>query len=289
MALSASALSNELVDLIEKAGRSVVRVEGGRRRAVSGVALAPNRVVTSSRAVPLDDVEVITDAGTFPGKVKGRDLQLDLALVELDAALPVLTRAEETPRVGQLVVRLGRPGETVRATSGIVSAASVKSWTTASGAAVEGYVDSDAPVQPGFVGGPLLSLTGGVLGLVTLPARAVTTVPFAAVEKSVAALEQGRLPRRSTLGTRLVPVQLPQSVRAATGESLGLMVMEVVANSPAEKAGLSFGDTLLHLGDDSVKTLEDFVAFLAVERAGQTVPAKVLRGGKIENLTITLA
>ncbi len=289
MALNAAALSNELVEVVERVGRSVVRVEGGRRRPASGVVVAPGRVVTSSRALPLDEVEVVSDGGSFRAKVKGRDLALDLSLLELDTALPALTRATQAPKVGQLVLRLGRPGESVRATSGIVSAASAKSWTTGSGAAVEGYVDSDAPIQPGFVGGPLLSLSGGVLGLVTLPGRAVTTLPFAAVERSVGALEQGRTPRKSTLGTRLVPVQLPPAVRTATGESIGLMVMDVLPDSPAAKAGLSFGDTLLHLGDDLVKTLEDFVAFLAVERAGQTVPAKVLRGGKVEALSITLA
>src|SRR5207302_7907345 len=101
-------------------------------------------------------------------------------------------------------------------------------------------------------------------------------------------LEQHGQVRRSYLGLSMQPVQLPDDVRALTQEEIGLLVIGLEKGGPADKAGILYGDTLLHLGDDTVKTLEDLYAYLRSDHVGQSVPVKLYRQGKVENLQITL-
>jgi serine protease Do len=94
--------------------------------------------------------------------------------------------------------------------------------------------------------------------------------------------------RRSYLGLTLQPVQLPSDVRVTTGEEIGLLVTAIEKDGPAQKAGLQYGDTVLHLGDDSVKTLHDFYSYLRADHADQQVPVKFFRNGQVSTSQVTL-
>lgn len=232
-------------------------------------------------------------------KVLGRDPGTDLALLELEGdqalatlgARPMLRGETAALAVGQLAVRLARPGRTVQASLGIVSALGDEPYATEGGGEVDRYLASDAEHRPGFSGGPLLSIDGALLGLTStalVRGRSVS-VPVVTLERVVAQLlAHGRV-RESYLGLVLRPTRLPRSVIDATGESVGLLVLDVDSAGPSAASGLRFGDTVLHLGDDSVRTVEDVWRYLRADRAGQTIPIKVWRDSRIETVAVTLA
>lgn len=280
-----------LAEVVEAVGRSVVRVEGGRRRAVTGVVWSPQRVVTVAHGVPREgEVLVGLEERELKAKVLGRDETTDLALLAVDEALPAAAFDDAAVKVGQLALRLARPGETVRATSGILSTVGRKPFRTPRGGELDFFLETDAAHQPGFSGGPLIDVEGRVLGVMTsglVPGRSLA-VPTKTIRRIVAQLEQHGRIRRSYLGLQLQPVQLPADVRERTGEEIGLLVTSVEKGGPADRAGIAYGDTVLHLGDDSVRTLEDLYAWLRADHVDQQVPVKLFRGGEVVTQQVTL-
>ena len=287
-------LSESLASLVESVGKSVVRVTGRHRAASSGVVWEPGLVVTTHHGLEAD-VALSVDLGDGlerPATHLGSDPGTDLALLRIDPGQGSPARFDEGAglKVGYLVLKLGRPGKTVRATAGIVSALGRNSWRTRSGSEISSYLETDAAPSPGFSGGPLLGLEGGVLGINTsgLLRGVSLTVPTATVRQVVASLlAHGRI-RRGYLGVSSQPVHLPGDVQQATGEEVGLLILAVEPGGPADKAGLVFGDTVLRLGGDEVKDFGDLQAFLREDHVGQTVPLKILRSAVVKDLSITI-
>ncbi len=291
MAIPGSELSQTLARVVEETGRSVVRVDGGRRRSLSGIAWSAHEVLTANHGVQQDEALVGTGEAELKAKVKGRDPTRDLALLEVDGALAPASFSDGAGlKVGHLVLQLARPGESVRATSGIVSVLGQKPWRTWRGGEIDRWLESDAPHQPGFSGGPLVGLDGKVLGLVSTGLLRGTSVavPSSTLTKVVEQLQKHGRVRQGYLGLSMQPVQLPEEVKQSTGEEIGLLVIGVEKGGPAEQAGIVYGDTLLHLGDDGVKTLEDLYTFLRGDHVGEKVPARLWRNGKVETLQVTL-
>ncbi len=291
MPVAITDLSDTLSSVVEHTGKSVVRVEGGRRRAVSGIVWSPKQVVTVAHGVHHEQVQVAIEGKELTARLKGRDESTDLALLELDEPLsPAEFDDGAALKVGQLVLRLARPGETVRATSGILSAVGKKPFRSPRGGEVDFFLEADAPHQPGFSGGPLVDLQGRVLGVTTtgLLRGNSLAIPTRTIRRVVAQLEQHGRVRRSYLGLQLQPVQLPDPVKQSTGEEIGLLVTSVEKDGPADKAGIQYGDTVLHLGDDSVKTLQDLYSYLRADHADQQVPVKVFRNGQVVTQQVTL-
>jgi S1-C subfamily serine protease len=278
--------------IVESTGKSIVRVEGRRTRPSSGVVWAPNRVVTVAHAIDRDgDIVVGLEGVEHKAKLKGRDPSTDLALLEVDAQLtPAAFDDGESVKVGHEALLLARPGETVRATGGIISVRGNKPWRSPRGGEIDRYLESDAAHQPGYSGGALVSAAGKVLGITStgLIRGTSLTIPVPTVRRVVAQLEAHGQVRKSWVGLSLQPVRLPDDVQKQTGEEIGLLIVGVEKGGPGEKAGIGYGDTLLHLGDDTVKTLEDLYAYLRSDHVGQTVPAKVFRNGKVDTVQVTL-
>lgn len=291
MPVAVTDVSQQLSSVVENTGKSVVRVEGGARRAFSGIVWSPKQVVTIARGLRGEGAIVYAGGEELKARVKGRDEQTDLALLELSEPLPPATFDDGAGvKVGQLVLRLARPGETVRATSGIVSTVGKKSFKSERGGEVDFFLDTDAPHQPGFSGGPLVDLDGRVLGLMTsgVVRGEEIAVPTTTIRRVVAQLEQHGRIRRSYLGAVLQPVRLPDDVQQSTGEEIGLLVTDVAKDGPAAKGGILYGDTVLHLGDDSVRTLDDLYAYLRADHVDQAVPVKLWRNGQVLTQQVTL-
>lgn len=292
MGIDLRQLSQSLAEVVARVGRSVVRVDGGRRRPGSGVVLSAQRVLTAAHVLRGGEVSVGLEGEARPAKVKGVDPTTDLALLEVEgAALTPATFSDGASlAVGQLALQLARPGETVRATSGIISVRGRQKVRLAQGGELDFWLEADAPHQPGFSGGPLIDAGGDVVGLVTTALVRGTSlaIPTATLQRVAAQLEAHGKPRQSWLGATLQPLRLPDDVQAATGEELGLLVAAVAPGGPAEQGGLRYGDTVLHLGDDSVKTLEDLYAYLRADHVGQAVTVTLYRQGKVEKVQVTL-
>lgn len=289
-----SDLSSALAGAVVTAGPGVVRVSARRRLPATGVAWsADGLVVTSHHVVERDeDITVGLDGGATVGaSLVGRDPTTDLAVLRLDgAALSPLPWAEpDALGVGHLVLALGRPGDSVLATLGIIGALG-GAWRTPGGGEVDRYVQTDVTMYPGFSGGPLVDASGRILGLNTSALLRGTSlaVPAPTVRRVVEAiLTHGRV-RRGYLGVGAQPVRLAPSLARTAGQETGLLVLSVEPDSPAERGGLYVGDTIVTLDGEPVGDLDALLARLGGDRVGRSVPVRVARGGDVHAVEVTI-
>ncbi len=287
-----SALSEGMADVVEKAGRSVVRVDGRRRRGHSGLVYGEGLVLVADHSLRQEeDVTVETgDGRRLPSRVRGRDAASDLALLEvegLDAPPPAV--AGEPVRVGQLALVVGRPGrEGLRAGLGVVSAVGGP-LRTGRTATMEQYIQTDATPYPGLGGGPLIDVRGEVLGVITAGMmRGVTlAVPAETAWRVAETLEGGGRLERGYLGVLSQPARLPAAQRLE-GRTRGLLIVGVDEESPAGRGGLLVGDILTGLDGQSVEDTEELQALLTGERVGREVPVEVVRGGEARTVRVIL-
>lgn len=297
MADNWASLSNELADLAEAVGQSVVRVEARRRFPASGIVwTAEGLIVTAHHAVHWDeDVRVGLPGGeAVAAEIVGRDPATDIALLRADAtglAAPTWVGPDEL-RPGQLALALARPGRSVQAALGVLSAVlgSGEMRRRALVARMDYTIRPDIVMYPGFSGGPLVTAGGRLAGMNTsgLTRGGPLTVPTPTVRTVVEALsEHGRL-RQGYLGISSQVVRLPDAVQQEVGQQTGLMVVQVQPESPAERAGLLLGDVMIAFDGAATETLGDLLALLSGERVGREVEVQVLRGGELRTLRATV-
>ena len=295
MAEILASFSNDLADVAEKGGLGVVRVEARDRLPASGIIWTqPGVVVTAHHVVERDENIMVGLPGgeAVSATLAGRDPATDLAVLRLDvpAADSAKFAGPDGLRVGHMVLALGRPGRDVRATMGIIGALG-KEWRTPAGGSVDRYLQTDTVMYPGFSGGPLVDVSGRILGLNTSALlRGVSlTVPVPTLARVVdALLAHGRV-RRARLGVGLQPTRLPQPMADELGQETGLLLLSVEPGSPAESGGLFLGDTIVSLGARPVRQLDDLMAILSGEQAGNNLPVKILRAGSLLELQVAPA
>ncbi|MBI4199353.1 MAG: trypsin-like peptidase domain-containing protein [Chloroflexi bacterium] len=287
-------LSNELAESVSTAGNAVVRVEARRRLPASGFAWSHDGVIVTAHHVieHEDNIRIGLPGGdAVPATLVGRDPATDLAVLRVQgASLPSPTWAEpESVRVGHLVLALGRPGKSVLATLGIVSALG-ESWRTPAGGQVHRYLQPDVAMYPGFSGGPLVAATGQVIGLNTtaLLRGATVTIPAPTIRRVVEALLAYGKVKRGHLGVAVQPARLPAAIAKQFRQETGLLVTSVEPGSPAERAALVLGDTLVTFAGEPVRYPDDLLALLSGDRVGTTVPVQVLHGGRLQEVKVTI-
>jgi S1-C subfamily serine protease len=284
-------LSDSLAQAVETAGASIVRIEGRRRLPATGIVWAADGVIiTANHVVKADEVSIgLPDGSTVKGTVVGRDPSADLAVIRAEATdLQPAKRAEELA-VGHLVLALGRPGRTVQATLGIVSALG-DSWRTPMGGQIDRYLQTDVVMYPGFSGGPLVSSGGVVLGLNSSGlARGVSlAVPVGTLESTAETLlTHGRM-RRGYLGVSTQSARLPAALKEQVNQETGLLIVNVEPDSPADKGGLVLGDTIVGLDGTAVRHHDDLMALLTGERVDQKVPVSIVRGGELQTVNVKI-
>ena len=289
-----SELSNGLAAAVTAAGPAVVRVEARRRLPATGIVWSADGViVTAHHVVTRDDnIKVgLADGSSVSATLVGRDESTDLAVLRVDASgLTPLTETNKNELgVGNLVLALGRPGKTVQATLGIISALG-DSWRTGMGGMIERYLQTDLVMYPGFSGGPLVDVQGNLVGLnssalVHGVSIAVPTATIARVADSL--LAHGHI-KRGYLGVSTQQVRLPDTARDELGQKRGLLIVSVESGSPAETAGLTLGDTIVAMADMPVQNHDDLLAQLTSDRVDQATPVKILRGGKVNTVNVTI-
>lgn len=265
------AFADELAVLAATLQRSTVHVRS-RGGSGSGVIWQPDGlIVTNAHVARGSHAEIeLSDGRKFEGEVVGRDPDRDLAALVVDARdLPAGAVADSSAlRVGQLVVAVGNPlGMTGALTTGIVHAIA-----PAEGRGRQNWVQADVRLWPGNSGGPLADVEGRVIGVNSMVAGGLgLAVPSNAVERFL-----GSRGHRAQLGVALQPVM-------AAGRP-GMLVLEVMAGSPAERAGLLIGDVLLAVngvgidsGPDIGQAIQDGgTVHLALVRAGQSMTLDAL-------------
>jgi S1-C subfamily serine protease len=286
-------LSNALAQTVASASPSIVRVEGRRRLAASGIVWsADGLIVTAHHTVQKDEgLQVgLPDGQTVAATLVGRDPTTDLALLRAEAKnLTPLALAVESMQVGHLVLALGRPGQTVQATLGIISALG-ENWRTSVGGLIDQYVQTDVVMYPGFSGGPLVNAAGQLLGLNTSAlVRGISlTVPAVTLQRVVDMLVKHGKVRRGYLGVNTQPVRLPAALEQQLGQEAGLLLAAVEPGSPAEQGGLLLGDTIVAMEGSAVQQHDDLLALLSSDRVGTPVKIRIVRGGQVQEMSVVV-
>jgi S1-C subfamily serine protease len=289
-----AALSDGMADAVERVATSVVRVNGRRRRSGSGVVFAQNKVLTASHVLERDeDLSVETVGGrTLTARFAGRDHSTDLAVLDvegldIDPAAP----AEGEARVGQISLAVGSHsrGEGPRATLGVVSAVGGP-VRTRRGPRLERYIQTDATPYPGFSGGPLIDVRGNVLGILVSGwgRGAAFAIPADLAWRTAGTLSDRGSVKRGYLGILSQPVRLPDGQRLGLTQRGGLLVVGVEDGSPAGRGGLIVGDILATLDGQPVEDTDDLLLLLAGDRVGSSVPVRLVRGGELAEIEITI-
>jgi S1-C subfamily serine protease len=287
-------LSDETAQLVKASSTFVVRIEARWHVPASGIIWsADGLVVTANHVIRRDEnISVgLPDGQSTTATLVGRDPSTDLAVIQISGdGWTTLEDADEAAMSpGHIVLALGRPGKTVQASFGIVSALD-GSWRTRMGGQIDHYLQTDVTMYPGFSGGPLIGADGSLLGLNTsgLGQGGSLAIPTTTLRRVVEMLKSHGRVRRGYLGVSTQRVRLPESAVAEFGQKTGLLVVSVETDSPANEAGLMLGDTIVNLGGKQITDHEDLLAALTGDVVSQKESVKILRGGQTQELTVKI-
>lgn len=298
---SLAALSRQMAEAVEQVSPLIVAVDARPRVRTSGIIWRPGIIISTNHTIRRDEEITVTlhDRRQMKATLVGRDAGTDLAVlrVEGDGAgtpnTPAQFSGASTLKVGNLVLAAGRTDAErgVKASFGIVSVLSDK-WRTWRGGEIDRLIQPDVSIFIGFSGGALVDTEGRIVGINTtgLTRGAGVTIPASTVDRVVdQLLAHGRI-ARPYLGVGMQPVALPDKLREKfnLSQTTGLMMLSVEPEAPADKAGITIGDILLALEDTPVADTDDVQAMLGGKQIGDTVRARILRGGEVKEVEITL-
>jgi S1-C subfamily serine protease len=295
------AFSQVVVRVAETIRPTVVNLRSGRGRGEgsgSGVLVTPDGFLLTNHHVVQgnDRVRVrLSDGTELTGRVVGADPWTDLALVQASSSgLPYAVLGDSGKlRVGQLVVAVGSPfGFESTVTAGVISALS-RTLRSITGHLVDNVIQTDAALNPGNSGGPLVDSRGQVIGINTAiirPAQGICfAIPVNMAKHILPQLMQHGRVVRGYLGLHARTVPLPPAVvrRLSLPAATGVEVMSVEADAPADQAGLEEEDVILSLADQTVANVDDLHKLLTQLPVGQAITIAVLRGERrLERLVV---
>lgn len=290
-------LSNDLAGAVQKAGVAVVAVNARQRVPSSGIHWSPGVIVTSDHTVERDEEITVTlaDGRTVPATLAGRDPSTDIAILKVQGVEASTADIGDSNAlaVGQMVLAVGRPGEHgLSASYGVISALS-GNWSTYRGGQIDQFVRPDLTFYPGFSGGPLVNARGQIVGMNTsgLTRGLGVTIPASTVNRVAdQLLSKGRI-ARGYLGLGFQPVHLPDSLKntLSLASNGGLIVVTVEQGGPAEQAGMFIGDVLVALDNTPITDIDAVQSMLGSDRVGKAINARVVRGGVLADVAITVA
>nr|WP_244670589.1 trypsin-like peptidase domain-containing protein [Rhodoplanes elegans] len=296
------AYSNAVTSVVDRIGPAVVRLDvvgpQGRRGSGSGVIVSPDGLIVTNHHVvaaaaaraPGVRLALTTADGLRLGaRVVGADPDTDLALVRVDenVLLPSAALGDSRRlRRGQLVVAIGNPlGFESTVTAGVVSALG-RSLRASNGRLVDDLIQTDAALNPGNSGGPLVASHGEVVGIATAIIQGAQGICFAIAANTVKhvlgeLVRHGRV-RRAFIGIAAAQTALPARLRhlAGVAQESAVMIAGVDPGSPAAEAGIVAGDVVLAIDGVPVTGADELVRILTGERIGRALAIELLRGGE---------
>jgi S1-C subfamily serine protease len=300
------AYSQAVVGVVDKVSPSVVhvRVRGNRPGQLgsgSGTIIAPDGIVLTNNHV-VDGVAHIElalyDGRNVPARVLGRDLDTDIAVLRAETSdrLPAAKIGNSKKvRQGQVAIAIGNPfGFESTVTAGIVSAVG-RSLRAQNGRLIGDVIQTDAALNPGNSGGPLVNSRAEVIGVNTAVIMGAQGICFSVASNTAQhvltqIIAHGRV-RRAKLGVAGEQVHLPQAIRNATGlkQGAGVLVVEVQPGSPAAAGGLVPRDVIVGVDTESVTGIDDIARILDGTRIDKRVSIHLLREGRLRTLEVVPA
>ncbi|HHP7231945.1 MAG TPA: HhoA/HhoB/HtrA family serine endopeptidase [Xenococcaceae cyanobacterium] len=258
-------------------------------------------ILTNAHVVDGADKVTVTlkDGRTLEGSVMGQDRITDLAVVKIDSeALPTVTFADsDALQIGEWAIAIGNPlGLDNTVTTGIISATGRNSSQIGVGDKRIDFIQTDAAINPGNSGGPLLNAKGEVIGINTAIIRNAQGLGFAipinaARDIAEQLIATGKVDH-SFLGIRMasltpeVKQQLKNQQNIDLQEQTGVLVVEVVPNSPAARAGLRGGDVIQAIANETVTTAAQIQKVVAQTPPGETLALELLRDNRPTSVTV---
>lgn len=294
------------VAIYERARPSVAKIETAVQRGFNsregigtGIVLDKEGHILTNHHVVAGAREIVVTLGNGArgtAELVGSDPGNDLAVIKADIARDKLQPAalgdSDQVRVGEPVFALGNPlGQDFSLTSGIVSALGRRSTGT-NNRVIRNVIQTDAPVNPGNSGGPLLNARGEVIGITAslenptgqnLFVGLAFAIPINTAKRFIPDMTAGKAVDHPRLG---ISSQVRTSL--SEGPSQGVRISRVEENSPAARAGLQSGDVILALDGKLIREFDDIVDYLDSRRVGDRVKVKVLRDGRELTLEVTL-
>ncbi|MEB3042573.1 S1C family serine protease [Rhizobium mulingense] len=290
------AYSQSIAAAVDMVGPAVSRIErvGGRQGHGSGFAVSPDGlIVTNSHVV--DDAKLVRittpDGLITEGRVLGRDIDTDIALVRANASTGAWATLGDSQRLrrGHIAIAIGNPlGFEWTVTAGIVSALG-RSMRAASGRLMEDVIQTDAALNPGNSGGPLVSSGGEVIGVNTAVIQGAQSIAFAVASNTAnfvvsEILRYGQV-RRAFIGIAGDTIVLPRRVALAAGtvQTTSVRIRRIEPDAPAAKGGLQEGDYILAIDANPVGGVDDIVRLMDGSRIGRETEILVFSvAGRIE-------
>jgi S1-C subfamily serine protease len=290
------AYSSAVIRAVETVGPAVVKIEVARGGG-SGVVFTPDGLIlTNSHVVEQGGqlAVVMTDGRSMRADLIGQDRDTDLAVIRVDGtALPFATLGDSRAvRVGQIAIAIGNPyGFHHSVTAGVVSALG-RSLRARSGRLMDDIIQTDAALNPGNSGGPLVTTRGEVIGVNTatiLPAQGLCFAIASNTARFVAArlIRDGRI-RRSYIGLAGQTVPIPRAVARDNQLAVtsGVFVASIEPGSPAARGGLKDGDVVIAFAGTPVTGIDDLHRLLTEERIGESTAVSILRSARRRHITV---
>ncbi|WP_045835148.1 S1C family serine protease [Hyphomicrobium sp. 99] len=291
------AYSNAVVDVVDAVSPAVVHVQvrssrGGRagQGSGSGVIVSPDGIILTNNHV-IDGAQSITlaqgDGQRFGARLIGRDPDTDIAVLRAETTerLKFARLADSKKlRPGQIAIAIGNPlGFQSTVTAGIISAVG-RSLRAENGRLIDDVIQTDAALNPGNSGGPLVNSSGHVIGINTATIMGAQGLCFAVASNTAEyvltqILSHGRV-RRGVMGIVAEHVVLPQRLRHALGltQTGAIGIRSVQNNGPAEAAGLKAGDIMIALDGVAIAGVDDVARVLDHRHIDQKAIVTILRG-----------
>ncbi|HVP16706.1 MAG TPA: trypsin-like peptidase domain-containing protein [candidate division Zixibacteria bacterium] len=288
-------LSDATSELVQRLAPSVVNVNSRMTRGTGTVITADGYIATCNHVLGRSaEVRIGTGEKSLDAKLVGFDPYSDVALLKAEGGRfkPVEFGDSDKLSTGQFVLALANPfNRQPTATTGIITnvGATLRGWR---GTAMENVIATDAKLHPGFSGGPLIDVSGKVIGLNTayVWSRGIA-IPANKVKNIIDRLMTGGKLRRAYLGIVSNTVSIPQEIasQADMNQDSGVMVFQVEQGTPAKKAGLTMGDVIVKFNEKPVTTFYDLPQLLTEDVIGKETILTILREEKLMQLTITPA